>query len=515
MKCFLNPDVDQRVKAILKLIEEDRDSFEKKAEMYNGKRPEFITHVEGLHRMYRLLADRYDHLTGELRKHVPSLVQIQDSVVFHSGSGQDSPLKTPDQKLGLNKLGRQVVGFDLFLSSSGGSDLSLKEGSESSSLASDSESESFYSSINKPPSPHSTGDGKGLCQKFFAQETEVLGIEEKVKVQENENYRALLVRITEYEEQLNQSNKKLQLSEKEIASLKGELKKKEAFVVVIGELQAQLESAQRDNKMREAKLEMERKKVLELRKEVAELGIQVSDSNRKIGTLVEELEIAREKLKISEDEFNFDKEKLNFDISILLKQIALLEARVEGSELRSKSLETEISQCEAEKREMKCLHEAQQIGLQSEVERLKVDVAERSELLEALNKKLDTLKVKYDMLVAEKDGIDAKVQTLIAEMNSRDNHIKQLEEYLREMHIKSAGLIIGSESAKELADELRLRVEELEKEVDRQRIVISDRAEEKREAIRQLCFSLEHYRNGYQELWQAFIGHKRHAVSAS
>ncbi|KAF5736492.1 hypothetical protein HS088_TW14G00635 [Tripterygium wilfordii] len=71
-------------------------------------------------------------------------------------------------------------------------------------------------------------------------------------------------------------------------------------------------------------------------------------------------------------------------------------------------------------------------------------------------------------------------------------------------HLK---LITGYESAQKQVTELKARVEELEKEVDRQKVVISDRAEEKREAIRQLCFSLEHFRTGYKELCQAYKGH--------
>lgn len=45
---------------MLKLIEEDGDSFAKKAEMYYQKRPELISHVEEFYRMYRSLAERYD-----------------------------------------------------------------------------------------------------------------------------------------------------------------------------------------------------------------------------------------------------------------------------------------------------------------------------------------------------------------------------------------------------------------------------------------------------------------------
>ncbi|PSS33239.1 Protein NETWORKED 4A like [Actinidia chinensis var. chinensis] len=585
-------EVDQSVKSMLKLIEEDGDAFAENAGMYNEKRPEFIAHVEGFYRMYRLLAERYDHLTGELRKCVPSLVQMQDSVMSHSGHGQDTPSITPNQKFGLNKFGKRADGFDLFLSSGGSSDLSLKEGSESSSLASDSESESFDSSINKRSNPHVTDDGKGPCQKPTFQENKLLlGMHEvQVSIHENADHVALLKRITEYEDELKESNKKLQCSEEEVVRLKG---KKEAFTVLTGDLQAQLESAQRDIKMREADIEMEKRKVLELQKKVTELETQVSDSNIVIGTLVEELEMAREKLKLSEDEigemkarfcneiskgtsqlqghlevaqkdiatleakldsekirvlelletivrnmadvserdqeikelncalsnsqktFSLDRARLQSDICNLSEQLAASEARVEESELRSKSFENKIRRCEAEKKEMKCLHEAQQIGSRSEIERLKADVAERGELVETLNKQLDILKLTYDMLVAEKDGVNAKVQMLNAEMNSRDNQIQQLEVQLRQMHVESVELIIGSESAHDLVDELRLRVGELEKEVDRQKVLISERAEEKRDAIRQLCFALEHYRNGYQELRQAFVGHKRHAVWAS
>lgn len=564
-------EVDQSVKQMLKLIEEDGDSVAKKAEMNGENRPVLIAHVEGFHRLYKSLAERYDHLTGELRKNASSMFQIQNSM-SHSGSGQDSSMATPDQKSGLHKLGQQAVGFDLFLSSAGSSDLSLKQGSESSSLASDSESESFDSSINKHSISHVTKKEKA---------------DNELEVQENKDCAALLKRITEYEDELKESNKMLQISEEAVARWKDLFKKSETVTtVLIGDLQDKLESAQTDLKMQEANLEMEKGRVLELQMEVAELETQVLDSNHRIGTLVEELEIARKKLEVSEEEigtmkaglcneisegthqlqaqlelaqkdiamleakldsekrlvlemqerivrhaadvserdqeikelnfalsnaqntFSLDKAKLQSDISVLSEQLAVSEARVEESELRSKSMENEIRQCEVEKKEMKSSHEAQQNGLSSELEQLKADASERSELMEALNKKLDMLKLKYDMVVAEKDGFNAKVQTLIADMNSRDNQIKLLEEQRVE-------LIAGSENARELVDALRLRVGKLEKEVDMQRVVISDRAEEKREAIRQLCFSLEHYRNGYHELRQAFIGHKRHAVLAS
>ncbi|PPR90407.1 hypothetical protein GOBAR_AA30276 [Gossypium barbadense] len=60
-------DMEEKVSQVLKLIEEDGDSFMQKAEMYYKKRPEIISFVEEFFRGYRALADRYDHLSTELQ----------------------------------------------------------------------------------------------------------------------------------------------------------------------------------------------------------------------------------------------------------------------------------------------------------------------------------------------------------------------------------------------------------------------------------------------------------------
>lgn len=50
---------------MLKLIEEDADSFAKRAEMYYKKRPELISMVEDFYRTHRSLAERYDQVKSE------------------------------------------------------------------------------------------------------------------------------------------------------------------------------------------------------------------------------------------------------------------------------------------------------------------------------------------------------------------------------------------------------------------------------------------------------------------
>ncbi|CAH9140603.1 unnamed protein product [Cuscuta epithymum] len=60
-------DMDSKVKAMIKVIEEDADSFARRAEMYYKKRPELMKLVEEFYRAYRALAERYDHATGVIQ----------------------------------------------------------------------------------------------------------------------------------------------------------------------------------------------------------------------------------------------------------------------------------------------------------------------------------------------------------------------------------------------------------------------------------------------------------------
>ncbi|KAH9767598.1 NAB domain-containing protein [Citrus sinensis] len=508
--------MDRSVKQMQKLIE-DGESLSK------FHRPELTAHIEDFYHFYQSLAERYDHLTGELQKNVPSDIPLQGSGNTKSGFAQGSPLLTPDRKMGLHNTSCQATSS----TSGGSSNFSLKEGAElSSPSSSDSESEFSNSSVKIHLDAPINMDGKELTEEA------------------NETYEELHGRVTEYEVKLRVLNLSLQLSEEEVARLKSEL-------------HSQIELAKRDVNIREADLEMERRQAFELQNYVSELETRLSESNFEIERLMKELEVSSDRLKGSEEEINRLNNQLTNEISEGTHQLqgqlklaqddvttlnakldyermqvlkfqeriakvetnlsdrnneALLDARLKEWELQGKALEDKIRQCETEKMEIIGLHEAQERGMQSEINQLKVEVCERDNRIEALNKIMDSLKLKYDMLMAEKDEINAKVNTLMAEARSRDNHIGQIEEHSRKLHMEHAELIAASESSRKLVDELRFRVKELENEVDRQRMVILDAAEVKREAIRQLCFSLEHYRSGYQELRQAFLGYKRPAV---
>lgn len=90
-------DMDDKVKSMIKLIEEDADSFARKAEMYYKKRPELMKMVEEFYRAYRALAERYDYATGELRHAHRTLVKAFPDQV-PSELIEDSPESSAQEK---------------------------------------------------------------------------------------------------------------------------------------------------------------------------------------------------------------------------------------------------------------------------------------------------------------------------------------------------------------------------------------------------------------------------------
>uniref|UniRef100_A0A0A9EVT4 Uncharacterized protein n=1 Tax=Arundo donax TaxID=35708 RepID=A0A0A9EVT4_ARUDO len=158
-------------------------------------------------------------------------------------------------------------------------------------------------------------------------------------------------------------------------------------------------------------------------------------------------------------------------------------------------------------------------SLETELMRVYVDKEEESlnneKQISVLNQDLDNIKSKLELLSSEKATVDDKLDNLLADITTRDAKIKQMDDHLSQLQLEHAKLLAESDDARKSLSELCARVCELEEEVEKQKLVISESAEGKREAIRQLCFSLEHYRSGYQELRQLLHGHRRPLVMAT
>jgi|UniRef100_A0A2N9J4U6 chromosome segregation ATPase len=574
-KRSLISEMDQSMKRMMKLIEEDGDSFAKKAEMYYQKRPELISHVEEFYRMYRSLAERYDHVTGELRKNIPSELQSQSSVISDIGL---ELAYTPDHKLGRRKSNHRAAGFDFFLGSGGNSTDIQKEGDESSTLT-DSEPESDDSSVNNYSVLFGNGGDQRLNRNTIELEIELRELKEKLRMQQEENAdgssrgvkieipEEFIARIAQYEQELRITNEKMRLSEEENTRLKIEIQRIKSLEFS-NDFQSELGSSTlEDVKTRDAEL------TSDIQDRIGESEANVSDPDVKIKALVEELRINKERLQDSEKEIaslkhELDSSKSSENIPQLQEQLVLAQkeiatwktkfnsekrevsklqdriARLKSSlsdryheirdlklevsdaeqkifpeksqlktemskvseertrleeelrdwECRARLLEEEIRNVKAEKMEM-------EERLTGELVQLRADIVERGDQIENLNKSLDTF-------TSERDDLNAKVLNLKAEVSSRDDRIDQMDEHLQKLQVEHMELMSGMEEARKLVEQLGSRGKELEEEIERQRVMISEGAEEKREAIRQLCFSLEHYRNGYHMLRQAFMGHK-------
>ncbi|XP_070674275.1 protein NETWORKED 4A-like isoform X3 [Malus domestica] len=612
-------EMDRSIKRMLKLIEEDGDSFAKKAEMYYQKRPELIAHVEEFYRLYRSLAERYDHVTGELRKNAPSDLQSQSSCLSDIGSELPSALPSPDVqpgKLGRHKSGPRAAGFDFFLGPGGNSsDHYQKEGDESFSFTDYSEAESDDSSVNNYSTPLSNGLDQGQTRKIIELEIELREVKEKLRMQQEENVDSSFTgakpdhteefpaKIAEYEHELTSRNEKLRESEEEIARLNIKIKRyessqhnnglklalepepaqhnnglklalepepaqhnnglklalefskpKEAKIhegardreinepsefhkrvggsgevqdrdskieamvkelratkdrlqhsekevaslrqqlesnkpsEEIQRLQGQLESAKKDISMWKTKLNTEKREVSKLQERISRLKGSLTDRDNE----VMDLKIA---VSDAEEKIFPEKAQVKAEISRLQSERTHLEEQLKDWESRGRLLEDEIRQMKAGKAEM-------EERLKGKIEQLKADILERSNQMENLNKTLDAMKT-------EREELSTKAAMLQAEASSRDDQINEINKNLQQMQTEHQELLNGAEGARKLVEELTERAKELEEEIQRQRVVIMEGAEEKREAIRQLCFSLEHYRNGYNMLRQACMGNNK------
>ncbi|CAE5966812.1 unnamed protein product [Arabidopsis arenosa] len=185
-----------------------------------------------------------------------------------------------------------------------------------------------------------------------------------------------------------------------------------------------------------------------------------------------ELETARRELEVR-----------NIDIETEKRRVLDLESKLSDSSHKIENLESELDEVK---------------------ECLGVSEAEVSKLMEMLSG------CKTEKAKPQTDNAADLLDSLRTELRSREIQIEQMEEYLNQvLCLKETEIISESGTDKNVVEELRARVQVLEKQVELQRNVITEREEEKREAIRQLCFSLDHYMNRYLELVRSLSDNKK------
>ncbi|TVU21643.1 hypothetical protein EJB05_31293 [Eragrostis curvula] len=231
-------EMDKQVKEMLQLIEEDGDSFAKKAQMYYQRRPMLITHVENFYRMYRALAERYDNVTGELRKNIPTRLQSTGSLTgSECGSElQRSPSPSPEplQRSWTREQSPRAAGFDFFLSNKNNDSPASRK--EPEDIASQSESDA------KSEDGDDDGIAYTLHQRVIELEDELNTSNQKLRdaneklevleekslkchcdYSENGNGADKTTKVSDIERELTASREKLQSSQEEIRNLQKNL----------------------------------------------------------------------------------------------------------------------------------------------------------------------------------------------------------------------------------------------------------------------------------------------------
>ncbi|KAI4382919.1 hypothetical protein MLD38_008813 [Melastoma candidum] len=417
---------------------------------------------------------------------------------------------------------------------SSGRDGFTKNGTDSSSLSSDPETDPFDHSIGNPLSINGLGQ-QGIRDEFPA-ETPVLetGFDIAMNMDKYRTYKELADRARNYEEELMLVRRKLKFSGEENSRLKSELEKHETSARGLQlqleaanvQLQNQISDSRQENAMLKQELEqikaeldksnvdkaettlkydMERNRVLELEKRVLGHESDISELHLVVSDLRAEISEVQEK-------YLFEKDQLQSDITGHLERQKVLMATITEGECKGKLLQENLSRCESEKADLEKLIDASKRDKLRITEEFCMAILEKDQQVEELNKDFDKLKLKYDMLMAEKDELNAQIQNLLAQLSSRDDRIRQVEEDLCRSMEEREELMTASLSRQNIVDELRFRVAELEREVGQQKTALLDGAEKKREAIRQLCFSLDHYRTEYQELHQACCGRRQNLM---
>ncbi|CAO2193825.1 unnamed protein product [Urochloa humidicola] len=382
-------EMDKQVKEMLQLIEEDGDSFAKKAQMYYQRRPMLVTHVENFYRMYRALAERYDNVTGELRKNIPTRLQTTGSLTSSECGSElqrsPSPSPEPLQRSWTREQSPRAAGFDFFLSNKNNDSPASRK--EPEDLASQSESDA------KSEDGEDDGIAYTLHQRVLELEDELNMTNQKLRdaneklevseekslrchcnYKENGNVADQTKKVSDIEGELMETREKMLSSQEEIRTLQKNL---ESSAILSKENSNLLEQ----NKKLEAEIIKLKEEVDSARKQFEE---ELSERDGEISQLKKDLADASEKLlqeksingeRISElqksvEDIRSKLERVSEEKLLVEKQVKELEKANAEAEKYSQELTEDAERLSEEK----FSHEAEILTMQQNIEDLKLRI---------------------------------------------------------------------------------------------------------------------------------------------
>ncbi|WJX20908.1 hypothetical protein P8452_10395 [Trifolium repens] len=437
-------DMDAKVKAMIKLIEEDADSFARRAEMYYKKRPELMKLVEEFYRAYRALAERYNHATGELRQAHKTMAEAfpnQEPYMLAddspcSSSGPEGEPHTPEMLHPIRAFLEQVDAQKDALGLSRKGLKQLNEIFDFSQLSAEKQDAKIQN--------HSDSEQAGRAEIELEALKKTLADIQSDKDSILLQYQKSLESLSEMEKELNKAqnvaeglDERASKAEIEIGILKealAELKSEKDSGLVqynqclqrIASLEAMLTLAQLEAKGHDERAVKAETEVKRLKEELARLEaekdaglLQYEKSLEKISFLESKITLAEENSRMLTEQ----NERAESEVKALRQKLAELNEEKEAvSVLYKQGLQT-ISSMESE-----ILH------AHENSERLKKEIELGAEKLKTAEKHCDTMEKSNQSLQLEADNLVQKISLKDRELLEKHNEFERLQTLMHEEH---------------------------------------------------------------------------------
>ncbi|GAB4829703.1 hypothetical protein Ancab_019355 [Ancistrocladus abbreviatus] len=505
-------ELDQKTKAMLRLIEEDADSFAQRAEMYYKKRPELISMVEDFYRAHRSLADRFDQLRNDHGTRIAS--PLAHSLSFPRGQVQKVASNLCKKFDSCN-----VEGYD-------------------------SEDSGELSEVDDPVQEETNLVGKDVVEELSfppaVVNEEMTKLRKEIDTLKEEN--KIQSHIIQSEER-SKEELKMQLSDSrnELLKLRGEIErlqkdktpimmqqndeKCDEMIDLREENNIQKQIIQREEKAKEElkmQLSDSRNELLKLMEEIERLQkektlittqhddekcdemTKLREENKIQKQLIQREEKAKEELKMQLSDSRSEQLKLREEIERLqkVKMLTMMQQNNEKCDEMTKLRKENEIQRQLTQREEKAKEELkmqlsgsrnEQLKLREEIERLQKDktlimMQQSDEKCDEMTKLREENKIQKRLMQREEK---AKEELKIQLLGSK-SELQNLREDMDRLQKEKTLIMMQHENEKcnEMA-KLRQEIEKLKLENRTQREQLMQKDEEKREVIRQLCLAME------------------------
>lgn len=457
-------DMDAKVKSMIKLIEEDADSFARRAEMYYKKRPELIKLVEEFYRAYRALAERYDYATGELRQaHRTMAKAFPDQVPFaladESPSGSANVTETPlvsssvfnIDDLDMNALmspASDQHSVQAFQFHSGDSDVIIsKHGTQ--------QHDSIFGTGVVPGNVMSA---EGSLQK---------GLQNEVSKLLNEN-QELNVKFLSESERAGKAEREVQYLKKALTDMQA-VKEAAQFqyqqnVDKLSSLKSELISAEMDSKKLSGQASKAESELSSLKEAIVKLEAErdaVSDKNKDFLERISNLEFTILHSQADAKEFEERTHKAEVENQMSKKELYRLEAEKETGLLQYKQCLEKISVLE--KKAFVAERDARHLKQQAEV--AETEIAKLKVILAEVTAQKEATALQYKVCLEKISNLESEISCAQGEISCLKNEILSGATKLRTAEDKCDMLEMSNRTLRLEADNLFKKIALKEKEL--------------------------------------------------